>query len=217
MAIKFYSAITDTGGAIGAEIASGAIGALLPTVSSSDRASGITIHRKFYIESDSAIGIDVGIDGAGLFSACMFESAGDAEVVGDLTGSEIKYGSGQIVKLEDSVASTETVNGAGGLIDIKKITVEDDITGDVYFRSGDRVHVDSNIYTILSVASVAEGTEITLNANEVYYGAIGKTAYSNVSTTIGAGLYIPFWLKITVQPSTITSVEYSTFSIATVY
>lgn len=217
MAIKFYDAVADIGGAIGVEIPSGVKGALLPKVGSLDRQTGITIHRKFFIESDETIGLTVGLDGDGLFSACLFQSAGALDEVGDLTGSEVKYGGGAIVKLEDSLGSTEVVNGAGSLIDIHKVTVEDDVTGDTYFRGGDTFHIDSNIYLIQSVATVAEGTELTLATDAVYFHAIGKWGYSNLSDTISIGSNEPYWLKITVQPGTVTPIEYSTFSIVTVY
>lgn len=217
MAIGFYKAVADVGGLIGQAISSGVKGELLPEISSTDRTAGITIHRKFYIASDDAISIKVGLNGYGLFSATVFESASDAEVVGDLTGSEVKYGAGKIVKLEDSTTATETVNGAGGLIDILKVTVEDDVTGDVYFRAGDTFNIDSNAYTISSVASVAEGTEITLTASASYFYAIDKFGFSSISTSILASGTTPFWLKVTVQPDTVTSLEYNTFSIATVF
>lgn len=217
MAIKFYDAVADTGGALGVEIPSGIKGVLLPKVSSTDRATGITVHRKFYIESDETIGLTVGLNGDGLFSACLIQGTGDAQVVGDLTGSEDKFGGGYITQLEDSLGATETVNGVGGLIDIKKVTVADDVTGDSYFRAGDRFHIDTNIYIIQSVTPVAGGSEITLASNATYYYAIGKWGYSNLSDTITVDTHNSYWLKITVQANTITPIEYSAFAIVTVY
>lgn len=217
MAIEFFDAESDAGGLIGQSVGSGVKGAILPKVGSVDRTVGITIHRKFYIGSDEAISIKVGLNGYGLFSATVFESASDAEVVGDLIGTEDKYGASKIVKLEDSTTATEIVNGAGGLIDILKVTVEVDPTGDVYYRAGDTFNIDANAYTIASVALVAEGHEITLTANAGYFQAIGKYGASAITSSITAIGTTPFWLKITVQPNTITDLEYSSFSITTVF
>lgn len=216
MALKFYNSALETGGVIGTEVGSGTKGALLPKVSSLNRQTGITIHRKYYIHSSEAIGLTVGLNQSGLFSSCTFESASDAEVVGDLTGSEVKYGAGIIVKAEDTLANTETVNGTGGLINLKKVTVADDITGDVYFRAGGNFYIDSTAYLIDSVTSVAEGTEITLLVESEYFYTIGKNGYSAVATSITADGTIPLWLKVTVQPNTVEEVEFSTFSIMTV-
>ena len=217
MALKFYRAIGDTGGVKGDEISSGVKGVLLPLITSTDRANGVIIHRKIYIETDAGITLFSGINGYGQFSASWFKSASDAEVVGDLTGTEIKYGASQIIKLEDSLSNIETENGAGGLSDIRKITVLEDPTGDVFFRAGDQLHIDNNIYVIDVVTYLAGECEIALTANAPYFYAIGKYAYSNAENTLLATESDPFWLKVTVPAGTITTDEFNTFSIMTVF
>lgn len=217
MAIKFYKAVTDDGGTMGEQIASGEKGALFPLVTSSDRHDGIITHRKFYIESDSSIGIDVGIDGGSIFPVCIFESSGDAEVVGDLTGSERKYGVGKIVKAIDSSDNSETVNGSGGLSDIKKVVIEDDTVGDTYFIVNDKANIDDNTVVISAVNTVTEGIELTFSTALQYYGVIDNYIYSLVSTTIAQDGHVSFWIKETVLAGTVTEIGYNTFPIMTVY
>ena len=91
MALTYHKAAADEGGAIGAEISSGDIGALFPEVSLADQSAGVTISRKFYIANDEASDVTISnlsMDSFSVFSTILFESTGDAQVVGDLTGSE---------------------------------------------------------------------------------------------------------------------------------
>ena len=91
MALTYHKSTTDSGGAIGSEIASGTVNALFPEVLLSEQSTGATISRKFYIKNDTAS--DVSISNLSketdvVFDSILFESSGDAQVVGDLTGSE---------------------------------------------------------------------------------------------------------------------------------
>ncbi len=90
MAITHHEAITDDGGAIGADIISGAIDQVFPEVTLFDQSSGIIINRKIYIANDDVVdvSISVSMESATVFPAILFASTGDAQVVGDLTGSE---------------------------------------------------------------------------------------------------------------------------------
>lgn len=97
MALKYHKSIADTGGAIGAEIDQTA-NALLPTIKLTtaqgfpNQEDGAIIERKFYISNDSIVDeiiSDFSLNDATPFSAILFESTGDAQVVGDLTGSEV--------------------------------------------------------------------------------------------------------------------------------
>ena len=88
--IAFYKAIGDTGGAIGTEIGSGDVGTILPKITLADQNDGVVIDRKFYLKNNNTR-IESGVltfESAAPFTAIIFESSGDAEVVGDLTGSE---------------------------------------------------------------------------------------------------------------------------------
>jgi len=92
MALKYHKAIADTGGVIGSEIFSGDVGTLFPEILLSEQSAGATISRKFYIANDGAEDVlisDLSKDSTSVFTAILFESTGDAQVVGDLTGSEV--------------------------------------------------------------------------------------------------------------------------------
>lgn len=216
MAIKIYNSITETGGGIGTEVQSGIKGAIFPKISTQQKQNGGVIHRKVYLETDTAATIDYGINGDGLFSAAVFDSASDIEEVGDLLGTEDKYGSSIVTKLEDSGGLTETVNGAGGLADIKKITVAKDITTDVYFRAGDKISLAGIYYTIDTIADVAGEWELTVVSPSIYFGAIGLTTYSLMAKTLTANEHWAIWIKVTVQAGETTEEDFSTFSIVTV-
>ena len=91
MAITWHKATATTGGAIGDEISSGDVGALLPEITQADQLAGVTISRKFYIKNtgaDDYIISAFSMEDDTVFSAILFESTGDSQVVGDLTGAE---------------------------------------------------------------------------------------------------------------------------------
>ncbi len=91
MAITYHRSATDDGGAIGVEISSGVVNALLSEVTLDDQMNGATISRKFYIANSGAEDVTISnlsMNGYTVFASILFESTGDAQVVGDLTGSE---------------------------------------------------------------------------------------------------------------------------------
>ena len=92
MALTYHKAVADTGGAIGSEISSGDVNTLFSEISLSVQASGATVSRKFYIANDGAsdeVISNLSKDSDSVFISILFESTGDAQVVGDLTGSEV--------------------------------------------------------------------------------------------------------------------------------
>ena len=92
MAITYHKAITDDGGAIGNEIGSGNVNEVLPEILLSEQTTGTTISRKFYIANSGATDVAISalsLDGFTVFASILFESTGDAQVVGDLIGSEV--------------------------------------------------------------------------------------------------------------------------------
>lgn len=133
MAITYHKAIADTGGAIGSEIYSGDVNTLLREVTLAEQASGATISRKFYIANDGASDVVISalsMDNDTAFQAILFESGGDTEVVGDLTGSEVDESPINVtipasghksfwVQLDIPTSSTITLNY--GTADIKQI------------------------------------------------------------------------------------------------
>ncbi len=91
MAITYYKSATDAGGAKGDQILSGVVAALLPPVTQANQSAGATISRKFYIANDTASDVRISalsMADYSVFATILFESSGDAQVVGDLTGSE---------------------------------------------------------------------------------------------------------------------------------
>lgn len=121
--ITFYDAVADTGGALGSELTSGTVGELLPEVTKANQLAGVTIYRKFYLVNDvaSAIPVILTIGTPSAFTAIVFESGGDSEVVGDLSGSETNESPITVdvpsaghtsfwLKIVVASSSTETIN-----------------------------------------------------------------------------------------------------------
>ncbi len=91
MALTYHKSVSASGGAKSTEISSGSVNALFPEITASDQVDGATISRKFYIANDGAEDVVLSafsLDDYAVFVAILFESSGDAQVVGDLTGSE---------------------------------------------------------------------------------------------------------------------------------
>lgn len=89
MSVLFHKAEGDTGGAIGVEIGSGSVGVLFPTISEANLTDGEIIYRKLYLKSDRDETGSIALAESLPFDAILFEGSGDAQVVGDLTGSEV--------------------------------------------------------------------------------------------------------------------------------
>lgn len=208
MAVEFYKAVGDTGGAIGDQISSGVRGALLPKVMTAQRASGADIFRKFYIKNAGTDSIDlkIALSDIGEFDAVIFESASDAEVVGDLTGSETKYGAAEITYLEDSGGLNETVNGAGGLVDIKKIRVIKD-TNFTIFRISDTIGMGGvlgDLAMIDTITDLGSELEILLVGAIDYSQNIGKKAHAYISATLASGATKPYWVQVKISANSTT-------------
>lgn len=121
--IAIHKAVADTGGAIGDEISSGTVAALLPEIKLTDQNDGASFTRKFYLKNNNTR-TETGtltLTASTPFTAIIFESLGDIEVVTDLTGTEtnespisfsIAAGAhqGYWVKVTVPALSTETVN-----------------------------------------------------------------------------------------------------------
>lgn len=214
MALTFYKSQTDSGGIEGVVITSGVKGALLPLVTAQDRLNGVTIHRKFFIKPDVDTALKIGIDTDGQFNATIFEETLYGEDVTALTGTETKYGASEIIRLEDSATLFETVNGAGGLADIKKIRVKYDDHSDVLFRVGDFIRIGTAVASISAVTDTTTDWEITLSSPITYAGVIGTEAFSVIDVaTMTANTVKGFWIKIVVDAGDLTAVDYNTIGI----
>lgn len=127
--INLYEAVTDAGGGLGPQLSSGAVDELFREVLKSEQASGIIISRKVFFKNDGAEDLDVDISllAGSTFPMIMFESTGDAQVVGDLTGSEtnetpisvpITVGSHVSVWLQMQIPISSTVTDNYSIIDL---------------------------------------------------------------------------------------------------
>lgn len=121
--IAIHKAVADVGGAIGVEIGSGDIAALLPEIALVHQNDGIIISRKFYLKNNNtrAESGTLEITASTPFTAIIFAGSGDAQVVSDLLGTEVNgspisfniaVGSHQDYWVQVSVPalSTQTVN-----------------------------------------------------------------------------------------------------------
>lgn len=214
MALEFYKSLTTDGGIEGSIIYSGVKGALLPLVTSQNRLLGVDIHRKFFIKPDVDTALKIGLDTYGVFNAVIFEETTYGENVSALLGTETKYGASKIVQLEDSATLTETVNGAGGLADIKKIRVEKDEHSFVLFRVGDFIRIGTELATINAVTDVITHWEITLTTPITYAQLIGSMAFSVIDVaTITAGTVKGFWILVKVSAGDTSTLDYNTLGI----
>ncbi len=86
--IKWYKAAVD--GSRDTEIHSGDIGSILPEIFLIDQAAGKIYTKKFYIENTGAteLASTLTLTGASVFTTVIFESTGDGQTEGDLSGSE---------------------------------------------------------------------------------------------------------------------------------
>jgi len=124
MALTYYKAVADAGGAKGSQIFSGIVDTILPEITLANQTAGVVISRKFYIansEASDVIVSNLSMDDYTVFATILFESSGDTQVVGDLTGSEtnespisfdLASGASTSFWLQIAVpaSSTETVN-----------------------------------------------------------------------------------------------------------
>ncbi len=221
MALLYYKADTDSGGVKGSSLPSGVRGAILPDLSNLDRVNGIEIYRKFYTinTGDDEIALKIALDDYGLFDAIIFESTGDAMVVGDILGTEDKYGAAIVVKLEDTTTASETTNNTGGLIDIKKITVETPPNYTI-FRAGDKIGMGGALGEIATISSVAVNgseTEITLSIEITYDPKIGSFAHSYIEKSIISTEWDSYWVLVKVAAGSSSTATLNGISLATVY
>ena len=133
MALTYHKSIADIGGVIGDEVFSGDVATLLPDILLTEQLSGLTISRKFYIANDALSDVvisNLSMDSYTIFSTILFESTGDAQVVGDLIGTEVDESpivvtipaSGHKsfwLQVDVPVSSTETANY--NTVDVKQI------------------------------------------------------------------------------------------------
>lgn len=215
MKVEYYKSIADNGGAIGTRISSGVVNELLPGVTTQQMIDGANIHRKIYIKNIGQVGdVMVGLSTLGLFNASIFASTGDTQIVDDITGTENKYGASLISKLIDSNANEETINGTGGLINIKKIVVAKNASF-TFFRVGEKVRIGKYFGEIQSISDLVTDLEITL-VNFVPYGyEIGKHAVSCIVSNLATNAHASYWVNILVLPGSIETEHLNSIMLST--
>lgn len=199
MIVEYYQAISEDGGAIGSQFSSGDIGGLLPQVTTQNMIDGITIRRKLYVKNIAGTStINLGLESFGVFHASVFESTGDAQVVGDITGSEEKFGGAEISKAIDTDTNEETTNGTGGLINIKKVVVDKN-PHYTFFRVGDPIIVNYKLGEIQTIVDLTTHWEIEL-VDAVPYGyVIEKNAFSVIESALAIGNHKSYWVEVLIN------------------
>ena len=198
--VTFNKSATDDGGAIGTALTDGGVDELLPAVSSQDRLHGVTIHRKMWITSDTDLSILSSLSNEGQYDACWFESAGANDVVGDLTGTETKYGASPIV--------SNTVNTA---------VVTNNAT-DVILRANDYAYIGADIVQVTSVTDKGDGTSDVVFSPDIPAGDHSGTSFSTlINKTFVATTGVPFWVKIQIPALASLTSNFNTIQFLTVY
>jgi hypothetical protein len=199
MAYTWYKAAADEGGAKGSEISSGTVNALFPTLTTQERINGDDKKRKVYLESDTALTVYVGPATTGDYNACLFASAGDSEVVGDLTGSEDRYGAARVV------SATTT-----------SIVVEDNADWQ-FFRAGEYIISGGDIAQIDTVTDEGDGTHTVALVSELGAApAADDYITSALQLTLAAETAVPFWRENKVAAGSSKVNEYNTVQILVV-
>ena len=132
--LTYHRSVTDDGGAIGDEIRSGDAGALLPEITLQEQQDGAQVPRKFYIANSGTEDVPITalsvVNDSAVFPAILFESTGDSQTIGDLTGSEtdespiavtIPAGGHMSFWVRVDVPAGSSVTDSYNAIDIKQI------------------------------------------------------------------------------------------------
>lgn len=199
MAFTWHKSITDDGGAIGAEITSGTVGAIFPALTTAERIAGDDKLRKIYITSDADVTAFITLGSTGLYNAGIFPSGGSAEVVGDLTGAEDRYGASEVV------SATTTV-----------ITVTNNPDW-VFFRAGGYLIYSTEVSAISTVTDNGNGTsEVTLSAALPSAPVAFEYVSSAFPIVMTSGTDYPLWRHNKVPSGSARTADYDTIEILAV-
>lgn len=196
MALTWYEAVSDDGGAAGSQITSGTVNQLFPALTASERLIGSDKYRKVYLESDTAVTVYVGLQTNGLFNACLFESSGSAEAVGDLTGSENRYGAGYI--------------NSGSTVD--QVVVNDDADW-TKFRASEFIAYGTDVVQIDSITDLGGTLQINLASSLSIAPDEGEYITSVIPITLPSATKVPFWMEIKVAAGSVKDDDYNTVGI----
>ena len=194
MAYTYYKAKTD--GTVDVQITSGQVNALFSTLTSQERITGNQEFEKFWLSSDADITSFVGLNSPSPYSSNVFLSANEADAVGDLTGSEVRYGALAVV----SCTATALV--------LTKNTDYDLV------RNGDTVVVAAKAYELNSLVDNGDGT-ITVGSAVDFspVATAGAWVTSMLQLNLTTGTPKPFWREELVAAGSAYVAEYATADI----
>ena len=176
MAYTYYDSKTD--GTIDTEIQSGVTGNLFSSVTVAERISGDDEFKKMWISSDSDLTAYIGINSYTAYGQNIFLSANEADAVGDLTGSETRYGALKVVSATASAI---------------KVTEDEFYT---LARVGDIFVVESAPYEIATITDNGDGT-IDIVATIDYVALPPADAFVTTMFTLSLTTAVakPFWCE----------------------
>ncbi len=176
----FYSSKPD--GTIDSQITSGVVGNLFSSVTVAERVAGDTEFQKVWISDDSDSTTYIGINSYSAYVQNVFLSASEADAVGDLTGSEVRYGA---MKVVSAIAPS--------------IKVENDPLYTL-IRVGDTIAVENAPYEVASVSDNGDGTsEISATIDYVAVPGAGDFVTSMFTLDLITGTPRPFWRERKVE------------------
>lgn len=195
MAYKFYKAVTDDGGDVGTQISSGEVNALFNRLELTELISGSVKNRKVYIESDADLTCYVGISGLGDYDQSLFASAGNSEVVGDLTGNEAKYGGVPVLS-----ATLNTFTYTIGLYDL--------------FSHASWASYAGKLFAVSSYIDNGDGTAtVTVGSDFPNTPAQSDVITSVLPLSLTAAIPVPFWRVNSVAAASSPVSEYNSVTI----
>ena len=172
MAYKFYNSNVD--GTKNIEISSGQVGSLFSTLTTTERINGDTEFAKAWIESDVDKTVYIGILDPMPYESTVFLSASDTDAVGDLLGTESRYGAMKVV----SATATEII-----VTNSSQIMV----------RSGDKIMIDGVDYAVATVVDNGTTSTITTTSSIVTPPVADDYITSMFAITLVANTAKPFW------------------------
>ena len=194
MAYTFHNAKAD--GSVDAQITSGQVNSLFTTLTSQERIAGDQEFAKFWLSSDADISSFVGLNAPSPYSSNVFLSANEADAVGDLTGSEVRYGALAVVSCT-----------ATALVLTKNTDYE-------LIRDGDTVIVAAKAYDLNSLTDNGDGT-ITVGSSINFspVASAGTWVTSVFQMDLTTATPKPFWREELVAAGSAYVAEYATASI----
>ena len=180
--LTYFKSATNDGGAKGTQLTDGGVDDLFPTITSQDRLNGVNFKRKIWYESDTALTIVCSLANQGQYNSCFFKTAtGGNDVVGDITGTEDRYGALNIV--------SNTVNTAKVTNNAKWTLV----------RVADKAHIGSDVVTVSAVSDNGDGTsDVTFSPDIASADHSGGFMVSTLAETFAVATAVPFWVEIDV-------------------